>query len=696
MIYALISLIFLIAFVYRGTIIQPGERKRPFFRRYKKILILSGMTIIPLIVVNLFVPELWLRGPESYIRIGEKYETPDMVLEGLEMLADEYPDSVELQFNYIDAIAENGNEFNCQKTIAKYKERDSYKSILCEEYAGYLCSYHPIDLTRLDSIGELPYVNFLKAFHYFNYLDYPSAAIYASKEIKINPEHNDSYAILVDSYDKFDLQKKDSVMQSKGGFEHIKVRYRISYYFQNGHYVNYFKSVLERRILQPSFFTFLSALLVSLTWMLFIRSMDIHNPEKWRDIIIVFLLGAVFTYFCIPIYDTANYIWNFDINGEIFNDFLYCFAIIGGSEELVKMIPWLLFAFFTRKLKEPFDYILYASMAALGFAFAENLSYLQDSGNIVVRAITSTVGHMFDASVLAYALILARFKYKDRLRKILLPIIGFLLAALCHGFYDFWLISPAVNNLYLMTLIFFIISIHIWFYFKNNALNNSSFYTQTNQAFNVDFQQDLLTFSFLGILMLEFLLMSYYYGSFEGNKVIGYKSAIVGGFLIYISIVLHKIDLRKGVWKRFRIRLPKFKGFQHYRPGRMFSLPNFETDSPKREDFDYTGLALRLFAPKSNKYLGDKLPQKGILLKKIKVGDDPNWYIMQLDQPVPYANYHPTLIVIKNKNVRDALEDDKIPIYFMFIPSPDLLKKEHITIQELRYAGPAFSRPLNL
>ena len=114
---------------------------------------------------------------------------------------------------------------------------------------------------------------------------------------------------------------------------------------------------------------------------------------------------------------------------------------------------------------------------------------------------------------------------------------------------------------------------------------------------------------------------------------------------------------------------------------------------PMRKDL--RGLELRLFAPKSNKYIGNKLPVSGYCAKSVTVNGDPNWYLFTLNTPIVYSDFLSDQIIVRNKNEGDSLISDKIEIYFMFIPNYSILQKSTIDIQELRYAGRAYSRPLN-
>jgi RsiW-degrading membrane proteinase PrsW (M82 family) len=489
-------------------------------------------------------------------------------------------------------------------------------------------------------------------------------------------------------------EELDALMQNPDATRFLPAEYREDYYFEHAQWENYAAAIIETRVLNVGMLTLVSAFLVSFVWLVFLRSMDIFNRENWWNIALIFIAGAGFTHSCLPVYDYARLVLDFRINGEWWNDLLYCIAVIGGGEELVKMIPWVLFALFSRRFREPYDYLLYASVSALGFAFMENLMYLEESGNIVARSIMSAVGHMFNASVVAYAVILAKYRFRILFWRIAAPVIGFVLAAVCHGFYDFWLLSPSAEGYYFVTFLFFLFSLHIWFFFKNNAMNNSGFFT--SGSFNAGFQQDLLTFSILSILILEFVMISLQFGTREGNQVIGARALIIGFFLIYMSVIIHKIELKQGVWRKWRFSIPRLSSAVFRLPYGRRGFYNHEDDDCEHyeESTDLTGLHLRLFAPKSNKYIGDKLPKSGMLVRKVTVSNDPDWYVLQLNSPIHYNNYVPTHIIVKNKHRDELLDQPKIEIYFMFIPDIELLRDDSIDVRQLRYAGRAYSMPL--
>jgi hypothetical protein len=124
----------------------------------------------------------------------------------------------------------------------------------------------------------------------------------------------------------------------------------------------------------------------------------------------------------------------------------------------------------------------------------------------------------------------------------------------------------------------------------------------------------------------------------------------------------------------------------------MLGRSNDEGGSEESRNF--VGQTLRLFAPKTNPYIGDKLPKSGVCVRKVTVGGNPNWYVFQLNTPIRYNNFVETHIILKNKRPDQPLDEPKIEIYFMFIPDIRLLNEEEINVRDLRYAGRAYSMPV--
>ena len=218
------------------------------------------------------------------------------------------------------------------------------------------------------------------------------------------------------------------------------------------------------------------AIYIAWIWVDYYRLIDIYEMESLKYFILTFLLGCSSVLLVIGLNRYLNDS-SFQLNGDFINDFVYCVFKIGVIEEFAKTVPFIIIYFlFKNQFNEPIDYLVFICISALGFSAAENIKYFYNHGPYIInsRAILSTVGHMFDTSLVAYGII--RYRYRNTpITEILLY---FFLAALSHGFYDFWLIYDGVSSFgWLITILYFLITISVFAVILNNALNNSTFFT---------------------------------------------------------------------------------------------------------------------------------------------------------------------------------------------------------------------------
>ena len=89
-----------------------------------------------------------------------------------------------------------------------------------------------------------------------------------------------------------------------------------------------------------------------------------------------------------------------------------------------------------------FDAIVYAVFVSLGFAIAENISYVVEYGfgTAIVRAFTAIPGHCIFAVFMGYFYGLAKLAdvQGNTAAKTLYLALSILVPVACHGFYDFW------------------------------------------------------------------------------------------------------------------------------------------------------------------------------------------------------------------------------------------------------------------
>ncbi len=125
--------------------------------------------------------------------------------------------------------------------------------------------------------------------------------------------------------------------------------------------------------------------------------------------------------------------------------FFYYFGVVGFVEEVTKFLLIYFITFNNKEFDEFYDSLVYASFVALGFAFIENVLYVDNNSfNLhiaIVRSFTACLVHLVSALIMGYFLGEAK---KDKIKLFW----GILLPTLFHGAYDF-LIANSRSNLVL-------------------------------------------------------------------------------------------------------------------------------------------------------------------------------------------------------------------------------------------------------
>ena len=284
---------------------------------------------------------------------------------------------------------------------------------------------------------------------------------------------------------------------------------------------------------------------ISAIWVIYVRKLDIYEQEKWLPILLVFALSCATIWLVFPISDFINS-RGFVLNGEPVNDFLYCFISIGMVEEFVKLLPVVIILLNKKVINEAYDYLFYASVSALGFAFIENTLYINNSElySVIARMLVASVAHMTFTTTIFYGVLLSKYKFK-RISNPLVYIAFFLLASLSHGFYDFWLINHWATQYQGITMLFFLVTVHIWFTMLNNGLNISSFYNRSIPL-RVDRIKAYLVYSLLIIFMLAYLTMGFIHGKIAANQFFWANIISFGYFFIYIIYSQNRFKIVRG------------------------------------------------------------------------------------------------------------------------------------------------------
>jgi protease PrsW len=444
------------------------------------------------------------------------------------------------------------------------------------------------------------------------------------------------------------------------------------FYLKGWNIPGYLGMVLKSVFAGLNLWGFLAAFLILAIWAVYLRKLDVFEPEKMMHMVLILLLGMFFSLLVHPISDFLNVVIQFDLNGGLINDFLYCVVGIGVVEEAVKIIPLLWLIKKGNVINEPYDYIYYASLSALGFAFVENLIYFDSASLDLIhgRALSAAMMHMFLSSIIAYGLIINKYRKPGNVYNAFLKY--FFIAALVHGAYDFFLINPMASKISIISLLVYLIALSAWNSFTNNSLNLSSFFDELKTR-NIKKINDYLVYTLSGVLLFEYAAMLFTYGSSTANGALG-LSIVNGTFMIlFISFRIGTIHLYKGSWVKYKIASPfeeQFRDKEHYAIAEGSSISILPLSSQSISSY--------------------YLPSNGVVLRQVSVGKAKDWYLTKLENQGYASGYLKEYVLVRLKDPYDSKINDKIVIGFYLIHDDVDVDQNSFTPDEFSFCGWAY------
>jgi RsiW-degrading membrane proteinase PrsW (M82 family) len=174
-----------------------------------------------------------------------------------------------------------------------------------------------------------------------------------------------------------------------------------------------------------------------LAWYFYHR--DSYEPEPKLKIIKIFFIGALMVAPAALAELLLVNITRVTTQG-IFHIFVLSFLIIAPIEELLKYFAVRKWIYNSLEFDEAMDGIVYTVSVSLGFATVENVIYVVAGGigTGITRAFLAIPGHaLFGALMGSY---IGRAKFNPVKEEKLL-VTGVVLAILCHGLYDFLVLT---------------------------------------------------------------------------------------------------------------------------------------------------------------------------------------------------------------------------------------------------------------
>ncbi len=191
---------------------------------------------------------------------------------------------------------------------------------------------------------------------------------------------------------------------------------------------------------------------------------DRHRPEPVGNLLLCIALGVGSAYLNRVMYEGLGLVGlRFDALELAMSNLpgLFAYAVlgIGITEELAKMLPFLLVVLRFKAFDEPMDGIVYGSFLALGFALVENLHFLQFLTGLeaVARGFASPLVHIVFASVWAYHVGEAHLAGN---RVLGAALFWLAVTAFLHGIYDFIVLGFSSSALIAAAVV--IVAVWVW------------------------------------------------------------------------------------------------------------------------------------------------------------------------------------------------------------------------------------------
>lgn len=393
-------------------------------------------------------------------------------------------------------------------------------------------------------------------------------------------------------------------------------------------------------------FSVIIAGLISYTWYRYLSWLDVFEPESRWAMLLVALLSSVSTLFVPNMYRVLEAATHMHLNGSFWNDLAYSFLIIGGLEEFAKLIPYLLLLRFTKRINEPYDHLLYLSLSALGFAFVENIMYLQQTGLWAVagRALYASVAHMCFSSAVGYGVAIAI--HRGGRNVFGAGVLWFALACLGHAFYDIWLLSP--DRPAILTTIFFLGTIQLWVIMKNNLINLSPFAEPHRKLRSTMFRYRIIN-AMVAIFMFAFVGVFLISGEQRAWAMVKDQGPMMLIMLLVLALSFGNYFVVPGYVSKLKVSSNPFR----------WILPMATLGS------DLSGLRVRIDIPaRSWKRLNmpelrRALPVMGLLERRVVLSGDADWYLFRPERMLDLGQGFKDLLLIKLDADVDTISSDR-------------------------------------
>ncbi|MBI3394349.1 MAG: PrsW family intramembrane metalloprotease, partial [Spirochaetia bacterium] len=231
----------------------------------------------------------------------------------------------------------------------------------------------------------------------------------------------------------------------------------VDYYRAKREYLALFWPIVREQVAAYSGAHLAAALAAGAAWAVFlIAAGRLTSLKMIGAAMIALLLGAASTQVVVFLSAVTDDFIAYDTREKtIIFDFLYAILGIGVREEFIKILFFAPLALFIRRFP-PLAIISIASMAGLGFAIEENISYFHSEGGTAVAArfLSANFLHLSLTGYAGYMLATALGAARTRAQEVWSDFSSSLVNVMFfHGLYDFFLIDQTLQGFWFFSTV---------------------------------------------------------------------------------------------------------------------------------------------------------------------------------------------------------------------------------------------------
>lgn len=396
------------------------------------------------------------------------------------------------------------------------------------------------------------------------------------------------------------------------------------------------------------------------------KELDFHQKHSLKNLLQVFVAGMAMALFYMTVADGFLDLVGYVKSGSFLSNLLFHNWFLTALPELVLiLLPVFFLYYFTKRVTEPLDWVIYTGLSATGFSFLFIWFQLRYPGEVIDLAdiLLYAAGLIIYTQISIYGYLLYRYR-KDDDNWATLLFLGY--GSFAYSFH----LSMEEEGYSFIVFFLFVFYLMVFGVFINNAVNQMKFFRyQTFRSYTYARYQIVIGLS--GLILLNFIMNGLYSGKELATEHFMYSMCYGSLLLVFFGGNVGAIDPFKGYWQpiRFSYNYTDDEGVT------QSDLSAFFTENINVPTH-LVGQRVKFHAPSYNTELLEFLIQdEGEIVNRVRLinsdgESDAGWFILKPDKPFQFNdNYEQKYVLIRKDNDYNSLiHDEHVKFLLRLIP----------------------------